>query len=131
MRVEVKDVVTTEHGEQLVLVSTAAGRATLPLRTPATEIVRNMPRTAELDVDVPIVHGENAQPTAERTYRIESDSEWVTLVGVVDGIDLDGLVYLRLGSDAIVMIEAQPDQFASGDWLRVVVPLNRTGISLI
>ena len=130
MRVEVKDLVTKEGGEHHIVVKTAAASATLPLRTSANQIVPGASFTAELDIEVPLVAGKNARPTAERAYHIGSDSECVTLVGVIEGIDPDGLVDFRLGSDSLVMIEAEPDQFVTDEWLRIIVPLSQTGISL-
>ncbi|RLB56690.1 MAG: hypothetical protein DRJ42_02575 [Deltaproteobacteria bacterium] len=61
--------------------------------------------------------GLNTKPATTRRCALEDRDGRVLMTGLVDAIDLDGLVYFRLGTDCLIMLEAAPGQFEVGSWL--------------
>ena len=48
------------------------------------------------------------------------------LVGLIDAVDPDGLVYFRLGEESLTMIEAEPGAFSVVEWVAVTLASTAT-----
>lgn len=103
------------------VVETAAGGGLFRIHSKDASLAPGDSCSAELSVDEVMTLGHNAWLAEERAYRLEGTSTSVTMVGWVDGVDDGGLVYFRLGVDALVMLEAVPQHLSPGTWLRVTV----------
>lgn len=123
-------VLRVEDGGREALMETDAGQATLRVHSKPGTPSAGRTYSAELSVQDALVLGKNAWLAEERAYLIERRGTDLALVGLVDGVDEDGLVYLRLGSDALVMIEAAPQEIVSGSWLRVIISAEKVTLYL-
>lgn len=64
----------------------------------------------------------NAAPSERRSYSVENVEDKIRMCGLVDGVDPDGMIYFRLGTDSLTLIESEPGTFARGEWLSVEFP---------
>lgn len=77
----------------------------------------------ELDVDDSIELGRNAVFSEEGSSGVAIDANGVILVGVVESRDEDGMTYLRLASDCLLMIESD-DDLPTGRCIRLSLSSN-------
>ena len=63
--------------------------------------------TIELSIDVPLELDVNASHTEQRVAWIANEGAHLVFIGEVEHIDEDGVAYLRLARDALVMIELE------------------------
>jgi len=61
--------------------------------------------------------GRNAKPATAHRFTLEDGDGRILMTGLVDAIDPDGLVYLRLGPGSLTMVDAPLGQFDVGSWL--------------
>ena len=74
--------------------------------------------SAELDVDELLAFPANLAwlQDGPSELRIALDEEHLTMRGRIESIDEDGMVYLRLADDCLVMIESSLDDIANEGW---------------
>ena len=80
------------------------------------------PETAihvELDIDDPLVLGENVESTDAREATIVTAGSTNVLVCCVESVDDDGMAYLRVSDNCLVMAECDISEIGEGDWLSV------------
>lgn len=114
--------ISVEHndGRPEAVVEMRIGTGRLRLAT-TPELKRSAVHHFELTIDEVLVLGKNAHRTDSRMFSFAEDGDALVLTGWVDSVDADGLIYFRLGVDSLTMIEAEPDQFAVGEWLELVL----------
>jgi hypothetical protein len=83
-----------------------------------------------MDIDASLVLGVNAWREAEGPPFAKAESEQVELRAVVDGVDDDGMAYLRFSADALVMV-ATDGRVTAGEKLRMAVPCAALSIALV
>lgn len=77
----------------------------------------------ELDVNVIVRMGVNCKLNPCQTTIMVEANGIVTLQGLVVEQDDDGMAYLRLGPDAVIMLEAPYDEL-KGKWIELVLSQN-------
>jgi hypothetical protein len=107
----------------------AAGEAAATWRGATIAPIVGRSYDAELDVEVPLKIGENATLDATASRGLQLRGADVELSGAVEGVDTDGLVYLRLADDCIVMIESQGALFQTGDLIRLLISPRQMALS--
>jgi hypothetical protein len=125
MKIELAQVCDGPDGVRAIVVRCRIGTAAGSTTTPLERLLVGKSYDAEIDIEYPLLLGENVWTTDERSYRLATAEATNTLVGEVDSLDDDGLVYFRLGVDALLMIEIVPVP-QRGDWLRIEVARNET-----
>ena len=77
----------------------------------------------ELDVDLELSSA-NAEPLLEHEARsLTSSGGCIRLVASVEQVDDDGMLFLRMAPNAVLMIESRPESgFVCGQLLRVTLP---------
>ena len=63
--------------------------------------------------------GENADGSNRQVYEASVNEHVTSLTGRVEEVDDDGIFYLRLASDCLVMVEGRPGDFHAGDWIKL------------
>ena len=128
MKIRIEQLGDTDAAERTILVRGVAGAIGGVIERSGLSIGKSY--DAELNLECPLLMNENVWTTDERAYRAAYENEHNTLVGWVDGVDDDGLVYFRLGIDALLMVEIEPVPRV-GEWLRLVVPSVETRVFLV
>lgn len=129
MKVEIQALVVHAQGAPTVVVATPIGTAELVLGSRAPVAVGER-CDAELTLEARLQRGVNLWPAEVGTPRLVSEGEVTTLVGVVEAVEDDGVVILRLARDLLVMIDADPGEVAAGEWVRVALPLRAVSVFL-
>ena len=75
----------------------------------------------EIEIDETIYIGKNAHLQSQHVFEMSHDSKSLTLSGFVEDQDDDGLVYLRISTDCLLMIESVEPNLA-GRWIELEVP---------
>ncbi|MFK8000003.1 MAG: hypothetical protein AB8H86_10410 [Polyangiales bacterium] len=114
MRVRVLEV----HGETHVRVACEFGEFVVASES-NRYVVPGASADLEFDVDEVLELGRNAFVTEDKTYAVENVGSSIHMCGQVDGVDEDGLIYLRLDVACLTMIDAPPGVFDAGQWIRV------------
>jgi hypothetical protein len=88
----------------------------------------------ELDVDGTVSEKTNARKTGESSPGIAGNDEETVLRARVESVDVDGMAYLRLATDCLVMIETE-GEFSAGDFIEIRLPpksvsVTVTGVSI-
>ena len=78
----------------------------------------------EIDIDTQINLGVNATMVSDTSWYIRHTESRNELQGVIDGVDEDGLAYLRLAIDCIVMVESSNKDLSTGDTLLLTIEPN-------
>ena len=76
---------------------------------------------AELDTDESLELGRNATDCNTHDIGIRIGTNNVTLSGTIESRDEDGMLYLRLASDCLLMIETE-DTISTGQHVQFSVP---------
>ena len=84
----------------------------------------------ELDVNVIVRMGVNCKLNPCQTTIMAEANGVVTLQGLVVEQDDDGMAYLRLGPDAVIMLEAPYDEL-KGKWIELVLSPNAIAATAI
>jgi hypothetical protein len=111
----------TEGSGMLVDFSCAAGNGAAFWKSKRITPVAGKEYDAELDIALVLQVGENAEETAGVTPGFELVGQDVQIMGISEQIDDDGIVYLRLSRDCIVVIESSGAPPKVGQMLRMVV----------
>jgi hypothetical protein len=77
----------------------------------------------EIDIADSMELGRNTSILAAPRPAISGTEERARLSGTIDSVDEDGLVYLRLAPDCVVMIDASPGEFEPGHAVELDVPI--------
>ena len=86
----------------------------------------------EFDINVPIEKGRNAFIADKMVFTMDHDCDHsIVLCGVVDSVDDDGMVYLRLTEDCLVMIESRAGHVQVGEWLLLRCKIESVAISIV
>ncbi|MDD9941114.1 MAG: hypothetical protein OXU20_08760 [Myxococcales bacterium] len=133
MRVELVDIGSTPEGDTIVVQfesAVGAGRG----RWGSEKHPKIGERySVELDVDGGISKYRPEFVDAAVAASICVTQGHTVLCGLLEAVDPDGMGYLRLGADCLVMIEIDMDRAETGSWVRLKVPqmeLELTPISL-
>ncbi len=85
--------------------------------------LRGVWRAAAVPVVGHLYHVELTIPGTLAHLRVRhAEPEYQVLAGVVDGVDEDGMIYLRLATDCLTMVEALPGEAVVGQELSIHVP---------
>ena len=85
----------------------------------------------ELDFSDRLRKGQNAAAASDGEFRVRQQGEQAVLEGMVESLDDDGLLYLRLGDDCLVMVDSTPGEFLIGDWIRIHCASEKLGLTAI
>ena len=88
-------------------------------------------RDVELDFDDPLREGQNVAVISGGAFRVLQHRDQTVLEGLVDSLDDDGLLYLRLGDDCLMMLDSAPGAFSVGDWIRIQCAGGQLGLTPI
>ena len=111
MKVKIHSQILSEKGVY-ARISTNAGDMQAKVLLGSINLVLPLETSAELDVNVTLNLNENAKYVEEETAKVvSSDLYESTLQLRVEGQDQDGMSYLRLSDDCLIMVEVQPRQF--------------------
>ena len=86
--------------------------------------------SAEIDIHSRINLNHNAAIVSDRRYFIKHHQDENEIQGLVEQIDEDGLIYLRVGDDCIIMIENDSNQISKGEYLLIKVKLTDLEITI-
>jgi len=111
MKVTVLSQIPSEEGVY-VRVSSNAGDIHAKVLLDLTNFALPLETYAELDVNVTLDLDENAKYVEEKAAKVISSDRYETTLQLrVEGQDQDGMSYLRLSQDCLIMVEVQPRQF--------------------
>jgi len=79
---------------------------------------------AELDVDADLIYGETARPGEIGKLGTDHDESSVKIWGCVEGQDEDGMTYVRVARDFILMLDAM-DEGLEGSWVELTFPIDK------
>lgn len=74
---------------------------------------------AEFDIDGPLEHFRVEFMPEEPEYSISIDGNSVILTGMIDSLDNDGMAYLRLSDDCLIMLESDTTILSTGERVRL------------
>jgi hypothetical protein len=74
---------------------------------------------AELDIDDTIEKGRSAHVADQAVFSLTQDDHRTVLIGYVESVDEDGMVYFRVAEDCLLMVEAAVGVVSEGEWLRL------------
>lgn len=77
----------------------------------------------ELSIEVPLELDVNATQTEQRIASIANQGAHLVFIGEVEHVDQDGVAFLRLARDALVMIEVE-GELVRGTWVKWKVHQN-------
>lgn len=80
---------------------------------------RSQDYSVELDVDQVMTLGQNASYSRQSECAVNHEEGLVTLNGLVEDRDDDGMIYLRIAPDCLMMIESEGAEIQKGKWLQV------------
>ena len=84
----------------------------------------------DVELDVNRNLDEIATTTLRRDFHMQTEEgNAVTFSGVVETVDDDGMTYLRLAPDCLLMVESKNSSFAEGDWIQVKLSAYDLGVS--
>ncbi len=75
---------------------------------------------AEFDVVFNLEVDVNTHKTNTQEKSIDMHGSKISLKGVVESVDLDGMVYFRLSDDCLIMIESDGN-ICKGDWIEILL----------
>jgi hypothetical protein len=104
----------------LVHFTCAAGDAEAIWKSKTLTPVNGREYDVELDIDPILRMGENAAVELGLMPALAMIGTQVQIVAIVEQVDDDGMVYLRLSPDCIVMIESAGPKIQCGQALRLV-----------
>lgn len=121
MKIHIESVQANGSGALEIVFSSTAGRG----RGIWSKGVPTTGRSydVELDVNEPVKIGINATLSDSEQCSISTREEKVVLCGNVESVDDDGMVYLRLSTDCIIMLESEPEAVQPGRWLMLGIPV--------
>lgn len=93
------------------------------------EIKEGAQYTVELDIEQKLEIGNNVKIVSEKGCFIRYSEHENEIQGVIDGVDEDGMIYLRLSIDCLIMIESPKEHFKEGDYLLLTVNVNNLRIT--
>ena len=106
------------------------GRAVLNSNFSSDLIGREL--SAELDIEVPLLIGENCSYDNESIKRIMVKENQSVLLMTVESQDDDGMAYCRLSEDCIIMVEvAEQEKLPLGSMIRIEIPVEDIRLTLI
>jgi len=86
---------------------------------------------SEFDINIPINLKRNALLVSDRRCFIRLLEDKNEIQGLVDQIDEDGMIYLRLAIDCLIMVESENDEIKKGDYLLLTVNIDDFKITLM
>ncbi len=123
MRITITDIRELE-GSSIVTFECDLGKGAARWKNPRARAKVAHKYDVEIDLELTLRIGDNCQVSSERVPRISLEGNSVIVVGSVDGIDVDGMVYLRLAPDCLVMVETDGDAVREAMWLEIVAPID-------
>jgi hypothetical protein len=81
-------------------------------------------RAIELDLDGALVDFLRSRDTSG-SVQVDHAAGVVSLNVLVESVDADGLLYVRVSPGCLFMLEAEPGQAAAGEWLQLAVPVQK------
>lgn len=115
--------------ENVVEFSTAIGTGVGTFNTNKVNIGDEY--SVEFDIDKELKIGSNARKTLDKNYFIRKFNNKNEIQGSVDGVDEDGMIYLRLSDSCIIMIESAEDKINSDSFLLLTVDVEDLKITEI
>ena len=119
MRATIARVLSETAPRAVVCLDTAFGRLTLRAHVDLPSSRTGQACTCELEVNERIALGRNARLAETESFSLSSSEGGVSMRGIVDAVDPDGMVFLRLAADSLTMIEAAPGELEAGRWVEV------------
>lgn len=120
MRIKVMQVARNRDGT-IVTCGTTLGVATANWASRNRVPVEGAEYDVELDLDVVLERAKNMLPDDAAVPALFIEGDWVTLHATVEGVDDDGVAYLRLARDCLIMVETV-GEISAGKAIRVTVP---------
>jgi hypothetical protein len=130
MRIRVVDVKKDESGPTYVTFEAAAGTAAARWASRAQDPESGKEYHVELDIDVTADKNTKARDAHVDTRCLFMIGSNVVVRGTVEAVDEDGLAYLRLSPDCLVMLETAGD-IGAGDVIQMDLPPSSVSITTI
>ena len=119
MRATVTEVAKEHDDAWRVQLSTLVGDVFVRARCTHEGIALGSSCSAEFDVGETLRMGGNASLSTSASPSLRDQQGRIRMTGHVEAIDPEGVVYLRLATDCLVMADAAPGVFAVGTWLEL------------
>lgn len=75
--------------------------------------------SVEFDLDESFENNGAVAPSSLQEYRLSCADGLVCIVGKVEALDEDRVVYFRIGADCLFMLESEHPAFVAGHWLEI------------
>lgn len=121
MKVIIQDSFSSSDGTTVVTFECLVGAGIARWKGGASLPVVGQSYHVELDVDQELEKDRNVSVSAKGSHALSYREEIVTIQGMVEQVDYDGLVCLRLSQDCLIMLEAAQGAFQPGEWLTLQV----------
>jgi hypothetical protein len=79
---------------------------------------------AEIEVIADLIYGETAKPSEPGKFGSDYNGSLVRIWGCVEGQDADGMTWVRVARDFLLMIEAM-DENLEGSWVELTFPIDK------
>jgi hypothetical protein len=129
MKIQVTEVSTHADGSWRVRFESSAGnaRGKWVARDHAPQTGKSY--TVELDVDVVADKKSNVCAKRQEPHTLSARDDTALIEATAEAVDEDGLAFLRLSDDCLLMVETSGG-IAPGDVVRIVVPTRSLEITM-
>lgn len=123
MRILVTGVAEHRDGAPGVAFSCAIGSAVARWQGKTQEPHVGAEYDVELDIDDVLRPGDTLQLIESSQAAIKHSEEVNEIIGLVEAVDDDGMLFVRLSPDCLMMVEiTHQERLGPGQWLRMRVP---------
>jgi hypothetical protein len=129
MRIQVVSISQEADGHLSVTFDSAAGRARAKWVSKSHKPEVGKAYDVEMDADTTADRQTNTSDGRQDRRGIRIENDRVMLDANIEAIDDDGLAYLRLADDCLLMIETSGD-FSAGEVLCVTLPFHAVSVTV-
>ncbi|WP_444897337.1 hypothetical protein [Microbulbifer sp. SSSA005] len=87
----------------------------------ANKPVKNYEYDVEIDIEKSIGQVKSSNNESEGRYSISLEDNSTLISGEIESVEEDGMAYLRLSQDCLIMIESGDSEVKGGDWISLKI----------
>lgn len=130
MRIRILAARSGVDGDEVVF-DTAVGRGIGRWRTPKFAPVVGRDYDVEFQLELPLGPAYGAIRPSVLRASLEYYEDAVVLTGQVECVEEDGVAYLRLAPDCLILVDAEVEAVAPGEWWSMKITPEELGIFAI
>ncbi|RBO83299.1 hypothetical protein [Marinomonas aquiplantarum] len=95
----------------------------------AKEPVKNYEYDVEIDIEKSIDQVKSSKNNNEGRYSMSIGDDSTIMNGEVEFVEEDGMAYIRLSQDCLIMIDSGDSKVKDGDWINLNIPCEDIKVS--